>query len=1056
MGSSATDILYPSLAHERSAPFIIDPTYSAVECAPSPAVVTDEVWLYGEGELECYRLAVLRKRAKEANLKIYYPGSFHTPSRHGLFRLNVDDSYLLPETCSFRANGHVVVKFGCAITYASDPCTEIHTFALNCDCSQSQVGALVVEITTTAGAVDSADQMPGEPPCLWIPGDSPLSSPQSWEWSNDGSVWMHARTFAANESFAYPHLVEAPEVRLVPKTQLDDSIYDFGCELLGRVVVSCENVKAKPVIFIGESIVEAMNDDSEHFEQSTGMITDDESSGTWQSKHLLAFRYVRVAGCNGVKEIVCDAVFHPVQYLGAFAASDELLTRIWMNSAYTLRLCMHDFLVDGIKRDRLPWAGDLAVSLLANAYTFADGEIVRRSLMVLGRAGINQTDINGIVDYTLWWIICQDLYQLYFEDIEHLEREWIRVHETLNCLLERCNDDGFLQIDEGRDWVFIDWVELGGKMTSLQVLFWWALDCGLRLAERVSDNETINRLQHRQDALKSSLLSSAWDEATGLWRSSPGEVAEYSRHANILAVVSGLTLERREQIMKSLLEKDLVAVGTPYMKNFECLALARLGAEQMGTAALRSYWGSMTENGATTYWESFDDNGSGGEITEFYGRPFGRSFCHAWSAGPCHLLPEIILGIRPLADGWAKWTCHPQLCGLEWISATVPTLRGCIEMEASSVSVRIVVPEGTTLFVNGTSFPGPDTIIQPMNKASDMNTINANAIKEWSAPYRGWHYYSDHVVPPKPSIPGFDDVHMTDVPTVYQLPEEDGKWYMSFVGFNGKGYQSLVAESDDLLNWTNARLAMGFGKAGEFDYGGCVIGAYLYEDYDIKASRTLKKKDGKYWSLYGAYSKQGQYEIDPGYEGLASSHDGLTWQRAKEQYILSIYDDNVQDWERDSIYQPWLVEHDGRYWNFYNAKQMPEWIEQIGLATSADLQDWERHPQNPVLRVRPDGFDTEFVADGKVFRDGNHWTMFYFGVGQGGAHIMIAFSRDLIHWTADSEPLYKAGGNPSGLDSQYAHKISLVWNPKNETWYMYYDAVGDKGRGIGLITSREL
>ena len=34
-----------------------------------------------------------------------------------------------------------------------------------------------------------------------------------------------------------------------------------------------------------------------------------------------------------------------------------------------------------------------------------------------------------------------------------------------------------------------------------------------------------------------------------------------------------------------------------------------------------------------------------------------------------------------------------------------------------------------------------------------------------------------------------------------------------------------VAESTDLVHWTNPRLAMGFGPAGEFDAGGCVIGA---------------------------------------------------------------------------------------------------------------------------------------------------------------------------------------------------------------------------------------
>ena len=69
---------------------------------------------------------------------------------------------------------------------------------------------------------------------------------------------------------------------------------------------------------------------------------------------------------------------------------------------------------------------------------------------------------------------------------------------------------------------------------------------------------------------------------------------------------------------------------------------------------------------------------------------------------------------------------------------------------------------------------------------------------------------------------------------------------------------------------------------------------------------------------------------------------------------------------------------------------------------------------------------------------------------------MVAFSTDLVNWTAEPEPLYKAGGNPSGLDRQYAHKISLVWHPPHETYYLFYNAVGSQGRGIGLITSKAL
>ncbi len=332
--------------------------------------------------------------------------------------------------------------------------------------------------------------------------------------------------------------------------------------------------------------------------------------------------------------------------------------------------------------------------------------------------------------------------------------------------------------------------------------------------------------------------------------------------------------------------------------------------------------------------------------------------------------------------------------------------------------------------------------------------VDGETVAKWSAPYRGWHYWPEHVIPAEPNIPGYEQFHNTDSPCVYQLPGQPDKWFMSFIAFDGHGYNSFVAESTNLVQWTHPRLAMGFGPPGGFDFGGCVIGAYLYESYDVKAPRLLKRRDSKYWTLYGCYPGQGGYEMRPGYEGVASSDDGLTWRRAKNAPIQSVQDPDCGAWEKDCIYQPWLVEYRGRFFDFYNAANGG--TEQTGLAFSTDLLQWMRYPANPVIRNREGGFDAQFASDPKVFRDDDHWTLFYFGVGRGGAHIMAAFSRDLVHWTADAEPLYKAGGNPSGLDQQYAHKVSVVYNPKNDTFYLYYCACGSKGRGIGLITSKPL
>ncbi|MDQ1257008.1 MAG: hypothetical protein QG656_1609 [Candidatus Hydrogenedentes bacterium] len=334
-------------------------------------------------------------------------------------------------------------------------------------------------------------------------------------------------------------------------------------------------------------------------------------------------------------------------------------------------------------------------------------------------------------------------------------------------------------------------------------------------------------------------------------------------------------------------------------------------------------------------------------------------------------------------------------------------------------------------------------------KEDSSMSIDRTTLDAWAAPYREWSYCSDFVVPPSPEDGlGFTSI---DCPLVWRFGDE---WRMFYTGFDGRGYQTALAVSRDLVHWEPKGLAMGFGEPGAFDYGGVAFCAMLFDSYDVKAPRTPKKWQGKYWTLYSCYPKQGGYEIRPGYEGAAWSENGQTWHRAsKDTPILSI--EGAAAWEKDCIYAPWLVEHDGQFWNFYNAANGG--IEQMGLVTSTDLLHWTRYAGNPIVRNGgPGSYDEQFCSDGKVFRDGDHWVMFYFGVGQGGAHIMAAFSRDLYHWTSHPEPLYKAGGNPSGLDTTYAHKISLVYVPSEDRFYMFYCAVGGKGRGIGLITSKPL
>lgn len=329
--------------------------------------------------------------------------------------------------------------------------------------------------------------------------------------------------------------------------------------------------------------------------------------------------------------------------------------------------------------------------------------------------------------------------------------------------------------------------------------------------------------------------------------------------------------------------------------------------------------------------------------------------------------------------------------------------------------------------------------------------ITEKEIKQWSKKFKGWFYYPDYVI----SADLEEDLgfNVVDCPLVFQLKDDDN-WYMWYTGYDGRGYQTALATSSDLVTWIPQGIVMSFGKKGSYDYGGVTFGGSLFKSYDLKAPRVLKKYKGKYWVLYGCYPKQGGYELRPGAEGVAWSSDGFNWNRISEkEAILSVV--GAKEWEKDCIYQPWLVEYNDRFYNFYNAANGQ--IEQMGLALSADILNWQRYSHNPIIKNGPKGsYDEKFCSDAKVFRDGDHWVMFYFGVGKKGAHIMVAFSRDLINWYKNPEPIYKAGGHPAGLDEKYAHKISLIYNPANDTYYLYYCAVGKKGRGIALLTNKKI
>lgn len=152
--------------------------------------------------------------------------------------------------------------------------------------------------------------------------------------------------------------------------------------------------------------------------------------------------------------------------------------------------------------------------------------------------------------------------------------------------------------------------------------------------------------------------------------------------------------------------KEILPITTPYFEFFELDAMCQIGEFDYMTDMLHSYWGGMIKLGATTIWEEYFPDRKGAEHYAMYGRPYGKSLCHAWGASPIYLLGKYALGVRPTAPAYAAYEVKPNLMCFGNFSGKVPTPNGIIEVTMTRESVTVTSEiDGGTLIVGDESYP---------------------------------------------------------------------------------------------------------------------------------------------------------------------------------------------------------------------------------------------------------------------------------------------------------------------------------------------------------------
>ena len=321
-----------------------------------------------------------------------------------------------------------------------------------------------------------------------------------------------------------------------------------------------------------------------------------------------------------------------------------------------------------------------------------------------------------------------------------------------------------------------------------------------------------------------------------------------------------------------------------------------------------------------------------------------------------------------------------------------------------------------------------------------------------------------------------DNYHKIDCPTVFRAGEE---WLMTYVVYNGKegldgrGYETWLAASDDLLHWQTRGRILSYKDSGwDMNQRG---GFPALIDWTWDGSYELGQYKGRHWMTYiGGHGTGYEAVREPLNIGLAWTSGDITqaheWQ-SQDSPLLSIGDKDAQWWEKLTQYKSTVYElkderrkttgglpdelRKYRFLMFYNAgginPQNQLKAERIGIALSNDLKRWKRYAANPVYYHEAPGIIT---GDAQIVRMDDLYVMFYFSAynpdRKYAAYNTFSVSRDLIHWQDWAGPDLITPSKP--YDEMFAHKSYVVKH--NGVVYHFYCAVNnDQQRGIAVATS---
>lgn len=383
--------------------------------------------------------------------------------------------------------------------------------------------------------------------------------------------------------------------------------------------------------------------------------------------------------------------------LHAAGGEDAELQKMLDVSWRTLRVDAHETFMDCAYYEQLQYIGDTRLEALAVMTLSGDARLVRNAVALTQetQTADGLTFSRGpsrlaqyIPPFSLIWVNMLHDYWMYTRDAEFVRTMLPASRHILSWFAARRKADGVLGRLEW--WNFADWVKSwpagvapasAAGDSALLDLEWLAAYRAAEEMERAEGSKAVAAdYAESIDRLRAAIRTKYFDASRGLFRDTPG--GGFSQHVNALAILTGAAQPGEfAAIGRALMEDSSLTQATLYFRYYVDSALFAAGfgdrfLERLGP------WRDALKLGLTTWPEQPEPT---------------RSDAHAWSSHITINFFRGMLGITPIAPGFARVRIEPHLGPVPEISGKMPHPAGEIAVRVKQEgAAEITLPPGVT------------------------------------------------------------------------------------------------------------------------------------------------------------------------------------------------------------------------------------------------------------------------------------------------------------------------------------------------------------------------